>query len=171
LDMGAIDIQRGRDHGIGPYSDYRVFCGLPRARSFDDLEQWMPTDAVNRIRSVYQNVEDVDLYIGLMSENPVPGGVGGPTLACMIGEQFRRFKFGDRFYHENGGFRHSFTPDQLREIRQFSLATLFCDHSVNIQQMQLEVLRVPSDTNPILSCNDERIRRMDLSPWRESAAA
>jgi hypothetical protein len=37
LDLGAIDIQRGRDHGIPSYNDVRVAYGLAPAQSFAEV--------------------------------------------------------------------------------------------------------------------------------------
>lgn len=81
--LPALNINRGRDHGLRSYNDYRALCGLNRARKFKDLYN-IPKDPRRQLRNVYLDVNDIDLYIGGISENNLKGGVVGATFACKI---------------------------------------------------------------------------------------
>ena len=59
---------------------------------------------------MYRYVEDVDFYIGMLSELPESqDSMVGTTLRCILGDQFARLKRGDRFFYELGDQPSSFT--------------------------------------------------------------
>jgi peroxidase len=53
-------------------------------------------------------VNDVDLFTGLVCELPNPNSELGPTLSCIIADQFERLRKGDMFWYE-GDIRSHFT--------------------------------------------------------------
>ena len=48
------------------------------------------------MRSVYDDVDDIDAFTGAIAEIPVSGGLVGPTVACILGQQFQNLMIGDR---------------------------------------------------------------------------
>uniref|UniRef100_A0A8C3UKJ3 Ig-like domain-containing protein n=1 Tax=Catharus ustulatus TaxID=91951 RepID=A0A8C3UKJ3_CATUS len=163
LDLAAINIQRGRDHGIPPYNDFRVFCNLSSAQEFEDLRNEIKNLEIReKLRSLYGTTKNIDLFPALMVEDLVPGTRVGPTLMCLLTTQFRRLRDGDRFWYENPGV---FTPAQLTQIRQASLARVICDNSDHIQQLQRDVFQVASYLQGMVSC--EEIPAVDLRLWQD----
>lgn len=53
FDLLAMNINRGRDHGIPPYNAIRGACGYPRVTSFDQLADVMSLDSINMLKSAY----------------------------------------------------------------------------------------------------------------------
>lgn len=91
---------------------------------------------MDNLRSLYVSHEDVDLTVGASLEAHVAGALAGPTLLCILTEQFYRTRVGDRYFFERGDQDIAFSRDQLIEIRKASMARLFCDNGNNVEQMQ-----------------------------------
>ncbi|XP_063981549.1 chorion peroxidase-like isoform X2 [Diachasmimorpha longicaudata] len=168
MDLAAINIQRGRDHGLPPYVDWRQPCGLSPIKTWKDLERVTSVSITRNFRRIYETIEDIDLYSAGLAEKPVVGGLVGPTFACIIAQQFSNLRKGDRFWYENPHRENSFTPAQLDQIRRISLAKILCKTLDNIDTVQPFVF-LTSDTlrNERLSCNDERLGQLNLHPWGE----
>ncbi|PIO57717.1 hypothetical protein TELCIR_20863, partial [Teladorsagia circumcincta] len=125
----------------------------------------MPPSAVDALRSVYELVEDVDLFTGILSEIPMKGAMVGPTAGCIIAEQFSRIKKCDRFYYENPG-PQQFTSDQLQQIRQVTLSSLICANHKWIRKLQPDSFSLPDElTNVPVDCN--KFHEIDLSKWSD----
>lgn len=110
FDLISLNLWRGRDHGLGGYTQYRKLCGLPPVATFQQLTAFMNPRVVHKLSILYRSVDEVDLYMGGLLEYHLPNSVLGPVFSCIIGDQFARLKEGDRFFYENGGQPHSFTP-------------------------------------------------------------
>lgn len=142
MDLRAIDIQRGRDHGIARYNDFRDFCGLPRATSWNDYLDLIPSSDLENLKLVYASFEDVELSVGAMLENQIDNTtLAGPTLLCILDIQFYVTRVSDRYWFESGDPEVSFSRQQLAEIRKSSFARIFCDNSNNVTTVQPQAFR------------------------------
>ncbi|XP_055337618.1 peroxidase-like [Paramacrobiotus metropolitanus] len=166
LDLVAMNVQRGRDHGLPGYMKFRKLCGLPTASNFNDLKTLniLPEDMANRLASVYKSVDDIDLYIGGISEFHNGDAFIGPTFSCIISEQFWRLRVADRFWYEgNLPFAHTLSDAQLAEIRKISLSRILCNAVPGIQSIQPKVFLTVSNTNQRIPCDN--IDDFSLQPW------
>uniref|UniRef100_A0AC35U4K4 Peroxidase n=1 Tax=Rhabditophanes sp. KR3021 TaxID=114890 RepID=A0AC35U4K4_9BILA len=160
-DLGSVNIQRGREHGIPSYNKWRAFCGGSTASTFEDFKDHILDKNVRQaLGKTYGNPDEVDLYVGAMLEDPVVGGLVGSTLACIVGNQFKRSRDGDRFFYENPGI---FTAEQLVEIKAQSLARILCDNGDSFQTVAADAFTVP--TGGMTPCS--QIRPLNLQKWKE----
>jgi len=135
LDLAALNIQRGRDHGLGSYNTVRSDFGLPRVRSFRQITS--DPELAAALQSLYRSVDEVDAWIGLLSEDPIPGGSVGITTDAVITDQFRRLRDGDRFWFENAGF----DPRDLAILNRVTLSEIMARNS-GVQGLQPSIFFV-----------------------------
>ncbi|OYP33908.1 peroxidase family protein [Rhodopirellula sp. MGV] len=117
LDLVSLNIQRGRDHGLDDYNSVRVACGLPPVATFAQITS--DPDLAARLEAIYGNVDNVDLWVGILAEDHQYGSSVGELGRKIVADQFRRLREGDRFYFEN-----VFSQSDIERIKQTSLADI-----------------------------------------------
>ena len=169
LDLVALNIQRGRDHGLPGYNKYREICSGRRAATWADLRSSMLPEHVSALRRLYRHLDDIDLFVGGFLEQPHEDSLVGPVFKCIIGDQFARLKKGDRYFYDLGVDANTrFTQQELAEVRKASLARLICDNS-EVEHVQPFVLKLPlSNANAIRSCSEQTIPSVDLNVFHSS---
>jgi peroxidase len=164
-DLPAFNIQRGRDHGIPGYTRYLQFCFGYKANSWEDLYRFIPKERVDNMRQHYRHYDDVDFFVGGISEKHFTDADVGPTFACVLGIQYYHLKAGDRYYFEHGGQAGSFTPAQLDNIRNVAtLAQFLCKTSDNLGTCQKHAFFPVSKYNPAVPCN--AYPEIDYNLWK-----
>ncbi|XP_034608803.1 myeloperoxidase-like [Trachemys scripta elegans] len=162
LDLAALNLQRGRDHGLPGYNAWRQFCGLSQPRNLAELSEVLRNpELARKFMDLYGTPDNIDIWIGAMAEPFVPNGRVGPLLACIIGLQFRKLRDGDRFWWENPGV---FTPQQRRALSSSSLPRVLCDNT-RIREVPRDVFKVNRYPEDFVNCR--MIDSIDLSPWRQ----
>ncbi|XP_071123148.1 uncharacterized protein [Mytilus edulis] len=140
FDLSALNIQRGRDHGLPSYNKFRKFCGLRPALTFGYSTlglRDMSYASAGALQRMYRHPDDIDLFTGGLSETPVQGGLVGPTFGCLIALQFKYYRNGDRFFYENAFSNTGFTSAQLGVIKKQTMSSLYC-RNFNFAQIQAD---------------------------------
>ena len=168
LDLIALNVQRGREHGIPTYASVLSACTGREIRHFSDLLTVMSHKDITRLRRVYKHVGDIDLFVGGLAEQPAEGALVGPAFRCIMAQQFFGLRYGDRYFYDNGGMVHSFTARQLQELRKASWAGILCQtlgakYGDDFERVQPLAFLIPSKTNALHSCQSAAISRVDLS--------
>ena len=136
FDLAALNMQRGRDHGLPSYNQMRATMGLTPYMSWDDA---VFMDGVkDLLMSVYTDINDIDLWIGGLAENHVNGGMLGELFSAIVGDQFSRLRDGDRFWYQNGMFE-----TEWMEFIEGSTLSAIIMRNTGITGLQANVFFVP----------------------------
>ena len=116
MDLAAINIQRGRDLGLGTLNETRIALHLKPYATFSELTSDPTTAAA--LKNAYGSIDKVDLWVGGLAEDHQPGAMMGQTFQIIIGDQFEALRDGDRFWYQNQGF----DAQTLSQIQHTSLS-------------------------------------------------
>ncbi|XP_038822870.1 thyroid peroxidase-like [Salvelinus namaycush] len=162
LDLAALNLQRGRDHGLPGYNDWRTFCGLDRIETQDDFREVVKdASVVGKIMDLFRHPDNIDVWLGGLVEEPLSGSRTGPLFSCLIGKQIKMIRDGDRFWWESEGV---FTQGQRVELLRHSLSRVICDNS-EVKEAPLDPFRFGKYPDGFLLCDN--IPSMNLEAWRE----
>jgi hypothetical protein len=216
VDLGALDVQRGRDHGMPHYNDLRRAYGLPPKTSFtaitgedtaefpsdpeidaddplddpDTLDfvelrdaagnvippdsEEAETSAVSgtrrttlaaRLQALYGEVDEVDAFVGMLSERHIRGTEFGELQYVMWKDEFQRLRDGDRFFYGNDRrldfIRLVYGIDYRR-----TLAEVIVDNTdLEADELEANVFRLPENQNVERPRDRSRAPTVWWRPW------
>lgn len=155
-DVLALDIQRGRDHGLSSYTNYYKHCTGKAINSWEDLSGIVKSSDLDKLKTAYASVRDVDLIVGAIAEKPTSAkALVGSTLACIIRDQMAH----------SFGQHHSQQHRQIDNLlANYSAARFLCDTAL-VARVQQDIFRLPAVDNPLVRCT--QLPTLDLSSLRE----
>ncbi|XP_028305203.1 eosinophil peroxidase isoform X2 [Gouania willdenowi] len=164
LDLAALNLQRGRDHGLPGYASWRRFCGLSVPNTTSELAEILGNSTLaHKFQLLYKTPHNIDVWVGAISEPALPGGRVGPLLSCLLAKQFRALRDGDRFWWEKDGV---FSSSQRTNLGAVSLSRIICDNS-HISLVPAQPFSRTQSLQNMLSCSHPLIPHLDLGPWKE----
>jgi len=115
IDLGSLNIQRGRDHGLPDYNTARFYYTGRAARRFSDITS--VDSLADSLQRLYGNVNNIDLWIGILAEDHLPGKSVGRTLNAMLKSQFEKLRDGDFYFYLNDPYLPNATREQIKRTK------------------------------------------------------
>jgi len=143
LDLASLNIQRGRDHGLGDYNSIRDALGLDRLTDFSQITSNIAV--TDSMEDLYGSIDNIDAWVGMLAEDHLPNSEVGPTLHAMLKLQFENIRDADRFWFERDSYISSYNKQAIKITR---LADVI-KRNTNIQSI--------SDVFYASDCQDEPI--------------
>lgn len=164
FDLASLNIERGREHGLADYNATRVALGLRPVRSFAEITS--DVGVQRQLASLYGDVNHIDLWVGGLAEDHVPGGSVGETFTRILADQFERTRDGDRFWYQN-----VLRGEALAQVDRTTLADVIA-RNTGVEGLQRNVfftkdvlvVNLPQGPRPgdvTIAVDAERVRVLD----------
>ena len=140
FDLASLNIQRGRDHGLPDYNQARVDMGLEPVSSFAEITSDPELQAA--LEEVYGDVDNIDVWVGALAEDHLPGTSMGELSTTVMVDQFERLRDGDRFWYQQ-----TFQGRELQMIENTTLADVI-RRNTDVTDIQNNVFFEPSLSDP-----------------------
>jgi hypothetical protein len=165
FDLAALNIQRGRDHGIADYNTVREAYGLPRVASFAEITS--DVQVQRALEETYGSVDRLDLWVAGLAERHLPGSSLGQTFTRIIVEQFTRLRDGDRYWYQR-----TLPQALVRNVERTSLADII-RRNTGLSNLQGDVFffRTSLSGTAFADRNGDGIRQRQESPAVRAAVS
>ncbi|WAR26525.1 PXDN-like protein [Mya arenaria] len=175
LDLAALNIQRGRDHGVS-YCATRKALGLKVPATFQEAEnmELFSTETIALLKDCYDRICDIDLFTAIVAELPLQNRTDQTsdspipeTLNHIQGDMFQKLKLGDRFWFEFP--RAGFNEAQKEALRKITLSTIICENVLKSgsDEIQPNAFHVAGEGNEKVSCN--AIPKLDITLFQRDS--
>ena len=134
FDLAALNVQRGRDHGLADFNSIREFYRLPKYTSFEEVSS-DPSIQAN-LALAYRSVDEIDAWVGILSEDHVEGASVGPTAHIIFKQQFEMLRDADRFWYQR-----DFSRREIEELERTTLADVI-ERNSGVRNLQRNVFFV-----------------------------
>ena len=162
FDLAALNIQRGRDHGLADYNQIRVDLGLEAVTSFSQITSDPELQA--KLEALYGDVDNIDVWAGGLAEDHLPGASVGLLIHTVVADQFQRIRDGDRFWYQN-----VFEGQELKKLESTKLSDIIL-RNTTIHDIRENVFLMDTNFAPVVELDvdivgkrRDRVMELDAS--------
>ncbi|XP_071091367.1 dual oxidase 1-like [Haliotis cracherodii] len=159
-DLAALNIQRGRDHGLPGYNKVREAYNLPAANTWEEINNCTDCN-IEELRPIFRNLaslynstrpDELDLFTGGLLETTFDGA--GPLFKEIMLDQFKRIRKADRFWYENRD-NCLFTDEEFNEIQTTTMRNIInITTGIPLKDLPIDVFICDNNTDSGCNCLD-----------------
>ncbi|MEN8236687.1 MAG: peroxidase family protein [Pseudomonadota bacterium] len=117
FDLAALNIQRGRDHGLPDYNSAREAYGLDPVTKFSHITK--DKDIQDTLEELFGSVDNIDVFVGGLAEDHHEGSMLGELFHTILVDQFTRLRDGDSFFYKT-----HLTEEQIEFVESMQLSDI-----------------------------------------------